>query len=101
MSRMQPIFVVGLPDVAYTLIAYYKAMKCNVALVIRFVPVKMHKLFFSTDTSLTGKEVQDFYRSWFQIEFSFRDAKQFCGLTDSQARDAIKFDCTFTHHSHR
>ncbi len=54
-----------------------------------------HKLFFSTDTSLTGEEVQDFYRTRLQIEFCFRDAKQYCGLTHSQARDANKLDCAF------
>ena len=95
MSRMLPIFVDGLPGVAYTLIAYSKAMKCKVRLVIWKMPDKKHKLFFSTDTSLTGEEVLDFYRTRFQIEFCFRDAKQFCGLADSQARDANKLDCAF------
>ena len=51
--------------------------------------------FFSTDTTLSGEEVLDFYRTRFQIEFCFRDAKQFCGLTDSQARDTNKLDCAF------
>ena len=95
MSRMMPVFVDGLPGIAYTLIAYSKAMKCKVRLVIWIMPDKKHKLFFSTDTSLTGEEVLDFYRTRFQIEFCFRDAKQYCGLTDSQARDAVKLDCAF------
>ena len=34
MSRMLPIFVDGLPGIAYTLIAYSKALKCKVRLVI-------------------------------------------------------------------
>lgn len=51
--------------------------------------------FFSTDTTLSGEEVLDFYRTRFQIEFCFRDAKQFCGLTDSQAWDTNKLDCAF------
>jgi hypothetical protein len=55
----------------------------------------LHKLFFSTDTLLTGEKVLDFYRTRFQIEFCFRDAKQYCGLTDSQARDGVKLDCAF------
>ena len=95
MSRMLPIFVDGLPGIAYTLLAYSKALKCKVRLVIWMMPDKKHKLFFSTDTSLTGEEVLDFYRTMFQIEFCFRDAKQYCGLTDSQARDAVKLDCAF------
>lgn len=44
-------------------------------------------LLFSTDLSLTGKEVLELYRLRFQIEFLFRDAKQFTGLADCQARD--------------
>ena len=56
---------------------------------------KKRKLFFSTDTTLSGEEVLDFYRTRFQIELCFRDAKQFCGLTDSQARDTNKLDCAF------
>ena len=92
MSRMLPIFVDGLPGIAYTLIAYSKALKCKVRLVIWIMPDKKRKLFFSTDTTLSGEEVLDFYRTRFQIEFCFRDAKQFCGLTDSQARDTNKLD---------
>jgi hypothetical protein len=44
-------------------------------------------LLFSTDLSLTGRELVELYRLRFQIEFLFRDAKQFTGLTDCQARD--------------
>ena len=95
MSRMTPVIVGGLPGKAYTLLAYSKALKCKVRLVIWIMPNKKHKLFFSTDTSLTGEEVLDFYRTRFQIEFCYRDAKQYCGMTHSQARDANKLDCAF------
>ena len=44
-------------------------------------------LLFSTDLTLTGVKIVDLYRLRFQIEFLFRDAKQFIGLTDCQARD--------------
>ena len=53
------------------------------------------EIMVSTDTTLSGEEVLDFYRTRFQIEFCFRDAKQFCGLTDSQARDTNKLDYAF------
>ena len=95
LSRMIPVVVDGLPGRAYTLLAYSKALKCTVRLVIWIMPTGKHKLFFSTDTSLTGEEVLDFYRTRSQIEFCFRDAKQYCGLTHSQARDANKLDCAF------
>ena len=38
---------------------------------------------------------RDGYRLRFQIEFIFRDAKQFTGLSDCQARDAKKLDFHF------
>jgi IS4 transposase len=44
-------------------------------------------LLFSTDIILDASEILCFYKSRFQIEFIFRDAKQFMGLTDCQARD--------------
>jgi IS4 transposase len=36
-----------------------------------------------------------YYRSRFQIEFLYRDAKQHCGLTDCQARSKNKLDFHF------
>jgi hypothetical protein len=44
-------------------------------------------LLFSTDINLDASEILCFYKSRFQIEFIFRDAKQFTGLSDCQARD--------------
>ena len=45
-----------------------------------------HILFFSTDLNIDPWELFKMYRSRFQIEFIFRDGKQFTGLTDCQAR---------------
>ena len=41
---------------------------------------------FSTDINLPATEIYRFYKARFQIEFPFRDAKQFTGLLDCQAR---------------
>ena len=43
-------------------------------------------LLFSTDTELSAVELYQYYQARFQIEFLFRDAKQFTGLCDCQAR---------------
>jgi len=43
-------------------------------------------LLFSTDTQLDALSIVRYYQSRFQIEFLFRDAKQFTGLMDCQAR---------------
>lgn len=53
------------------------------------------KVFFSTDCTLSAKEIIDIYRSRFQIEFLFRDAKQFMGLCHCQARDKKALDFAF------
>jgi hypothetical protein len=44
-------------------------------------------LLFSTDTELTAQEIVKRYSARFQIEFLIRDAKQFTGLSDCQARN--------------
>jgi putative transposase len=41
-----------------------------------------HVILFSSDLTLTWQKVVDFYKLRFQIEFNFRDAKQFWGLED-------------------
>lgn len=41
-----------------------------------------HVILFSSDLTLSYDQLVDFYRLRFQIEFNFRDAKQFWGLED-------------------
>jgi hypothetical protein len=52
-------------------------------------------VLFSTDLDLCAYNIFYFYKARFQIEFIFRDAKQFTGLTDCQARSAYKLDFHF------
>lgn len=52
-------------------------------------------LLFSTDLELEPTALYRAYKARFQIEFIFRDAKQFTGLTDCQARDEQKLDFHF------
>jgi len=52
-------------------------------------------LLFSTNINLDASDILCFYKSHFQIEFIFRDAKQFTGLSDCQARDLTKLDFDF------
>ncbi len=44
-------------------------------------------VLFSTDCELSALTIYAYYRLRFQMEFLFRDAKQFTGLNDCQARD--------------
>jgi hypothetical protein len=80
----------------YTLVAYSKSLKQRVRLAIWYSKDgKKPKLFFSTDPDMSGKDVIEYYRTRFQIEFCFRDAKSFTGLMQSQARDVSKLSFNF------
>jgi len=49
-----------------------------------------HSIFFSTDLNLKPEKILQYYRQRYQIEFLFRDAKNFAGLEDCQARSESK-----------
>jgi hypothetical protein len=52
-------------------------------------------VLFSTDIALDALTLYRYYKARFQIEFLFRDAKQFTGLTDCQARSQAKLTFHF------
>jgi hypothetical protein len=52
-------------------------------------------LLFSTDVELDAKTLLTYYQARFQIEFIFRDAKQFTGLCDAQTRQPERLDYHF------
>src|SRR5438093_5612924 len=52
-------------------------------------------VLFSTDLTLDALTLYRYYKARFQIEFLFRDAKQFTGLTDCQARSQAKLNLHF------
>ena len=52
-------------------------------------------LLFSTDTTIAPIRLYEYYKSRFQIEFIFRDAKQFTGLCDCQSRQQKALDFHF------
>lgn len=58
-------------------------------------PTNRFALLFSTDLDLDGQSIYQFYKIRFQIEFLFRDAKQFTGLTHCQARSEKKLNFHF------
>lgn len=47
-------------------------------------------LYFSTNLNRSGIDIVRYYKSRFQMEFIFRDGKQFTGLDDCQARSEEK-----------
>jgi hypothetical protein len=75
----------------YTAFLFAVALKRKIRVVAVRITIKgktSRHLFFSTDTDLTPKVILAFYQARFQIEFCFRDAKQFSGLLDSQSRQS-------------
>ena len=83
----------------YSLIVYSKAFKRDIKLAIAIFykdgNETARKLFFSTDLKLAGEKIVRYYQSRFQIEFLYRDAKQFTGLNNCQARSKNKLDFHF------
>jgi hypothetical protein len=58
--------------------------------VARHRPTGRHALLFSTDVALSAKTSYRYDKARFQIELLFRDAQQFIGRSDCQARAAGK-----------
>lgn len=56
---------------------------------------KQYVVLASTDAEQEARQVVAYYRLRFQVEFLFRDAKQFTGLEHCQARDEAKLDFHF------
>lgn len=57
--------------------------KLNVVIIQKITPKKVaHAILFTTDLTLDYQRIIDIYSARFQIEFNFRDAKQFWGLED-------------------
>lgn len=83
----------------YTAVVWHKTLKRRLRLVVllnRKDPAKPRFIVLgSTDPELNGHKLLDLYAARFQIEFLFRDSKQFTGLLDCQARAAAALDFHF------
>jgi hypothetical protein len=85
----------------YNAIVYCKAFKRIINLSMAVFYNKegrevARKLYFSTDLEMDGMKIVSCYRSRFQIEFLYRDAKQHAGLEDCQARSQNKLNFHFS-----
>jgi hypothetical protein len=84
----------------YEGIVYSKSLKRRIKLayVERWEDDKYtgaYAVLFSTDLDMDGRQIYLYYKSRFQIEFLFRDAKQFTGLNQCQARSENKMNFHF------
>jgi hypothetical protein len=76
--------------------AYCMALKRIVKIVyIENIISKEHAILMSTDCEQDGAQILQYYRLRFQIEFLIRDAKQYCGLEQCQARSTHKLNFHF------
>jgi DDE superfamily endonuclease len=80
----------------YTAVVWHKTLQRRLRLVVllnRKDPAKPRFIVLgSTDPELNGHKLVELYAARFQIEFLFRDSKQFTGLLDCQARAASAID---------
>ncbi|MBI5218510.1 MAG: transposase [Bacteroidia bacterium] len=82
-------------SVVYEGIVYNKTLKRKIKIAYveklkRVQSKEKYAVLFSTDLELSGQQIYLYYKSRFQIEFLYRDAKQFTGLTHCQAQGANK-----------
>jgi DDE superfamily endonuclease len=83
----------------YTAVVWHKTLQRRLRIVVllnRKDPTKPRFIVLgSTDPELNAHKLIDLYAARFQIEFLFRDSKQFTGLLDCQARAAAALDFHF------
>ena len=88
LHRFEYIGKLDTGESVYTEIVYSRCLKCH----IRVVVLRIQRgtkigisLLYSTDTGLDAMTVIRYYKARFQIEFIFREAKQYTGLMDCQS----------------
>jgi hypothetical protein len=83
----------------YSALVWHVSLKCKLRVVVLVNRKDPHKprsiVLASTDLELNGRKLVEFYVARFQIEFLFRDSKQFTGLADCQARAQTALDFHF------
>jgi DDE superfamily endonuclease len=83
----------------YTALVWHVSLKHKLRVVVLVNRKDPHKPRFlvlaSTDLALDGRKLVEYYGARFQIEFLFRDSKQFTGLSDCQARAKAALDFHF------
>ena len=77
----------GLQTNIYQMSLWHKLFpdRLNVVIISKLnlkTQARAHVVLFSSDLTLAYEQLIDYYRLRFQIEFNFRDAKQFWGLED-------------------
>lgn len=86
------------PDfIAYEAIVFSRALKRWIKVVVVHYlkddgTINKIKIYFSTDLKMQGTDILIYYKTRFQIEFLYRDAKQHTGLEQCQSRKEKRID---------
>jgi hypothetical protein len=96
LSRFEKVETDDADIVLYHQLLNHVQCQCTLRVVL-VVDTKHNRraVLFSTDIGLGALTLYRYYKARFQIEFLFRDAKQFTGLTDCQARSQAKLTLHF------
>ncbi len=84
----------------YEATVYCKAFKRMIRVAVMHTysedgSIKTHKIYFSTDPSMSGIDIFCYYKGRYQIEFLYRDAKQYVGLEHAQTKSETKLHFHF------
>ena len=91
LSRLERLDTEDEHIVLYQQVLNHVQLQCNLQVVVLVhTPRHRYAVLFSTDVDLEPQRLYRYYKARFQIEFLFRDAKQFAGLSDCQARAKAK-----------
>jgi hypothetical protein len=96
LSRFEKVETDDDAVVLYHQVLNHVQFQCHLCVVLVVDTTRNRKaVLFSTDLHLDALTIYRYYKARFQIEFLFRDAKQFAGLTDCQARSQAKLHFHF------
>lgn len=99
LTRLPSASLLDSRTVFHTAVVWHVSLQRKIRIVVLLNPRKSGKIglaiLFSTDVDLAPALIVEYYRARFQIEFIFRDAKQFTGLCDCQSRHAQTLDFHF------
>lgn len=84
--------------VIHTAIVYSVGLKRNIRIAYvehKLKAKRLMKLYYSTNLERDAKQLVEYYKLRFQMEFIFRDAKQYTGLEQCQSRGKNKLHFHF------
>ena len=96
LSRFERLETEDEHTVLYHQVLNHVKLKRNLQVVVVVnTQANRYVVLFSTDVALDALTLYRSYKARFQIEFLFRDSKQFTGLIDCQARSKAKLNFHF------